>query len=312
MDIALVFPGQGSQKPGMAQDLAAAWPEAARVMHDADAALGLPLSATCFGGSAEALTATEVAQPALLAHGIAAWTVLAPRLAPHVRCAAGHSLGEFTAHVAAGTLDFADAMRLVRTRGEAMRDAATGRPGAMAAILGDLQRPIDAICADATREAGLVVPANYNSPGQVVVSGEAAGVERAMQLAKEAGAKRAMPLKVSGAFHSPLMAPARDALEAALGAASLRDPALPVYANVTAAPVTTAADARALLGEQLTGAVRWTETVRRIAADFPGIVFVECGPGHVLYGLIHKAVPGAEVWHAGTTADLETILSKVA
>lgn len=312
MDIALVFPGQGSQKPGMAHDLVAAHPQAAAVMREADAALGLDLSALCFGGSAEALMATEVAQPALLAHGIAAWTVLAERLRPHVRCAAGHSLGEFTAHVAAGTLDFAHAMRLVRTRGESMRDAAAGRPGAMAAILGDLRRPIEALCAEATRDAGLVVAANYNSPGQVVVSGEVAGVERVMQLAKEAGAKRAMPLKVSGAFHSPLMAPARDALEGALAAAELRDPAIPVYANVTAAPVTTATEARTLLGEQLTGAVRWTETARRIAADHPGIVFVECGPGHVLYGLIHKAVPGAEVWHAGTAADLETILTKVA
>lgn len=312
MDIALVFPGQGSQKPGMAHDLAARHPAAAAVMAAGDAALGFALSSLCYTGTADDLMATEVAQPALLAHGIAAWTVLAERLRPHVRCAAGHSLGEFTAHVAAGTLDFADAMRLVRTRGEAMRDAATGRPGAMAAILGDLQRPIDAICEEASRETGLVVPANFNSPGQVVVSGEAAGVERVMVLAKAAGAKRAMPLKVSGAFHSPLMAPARTALEGALAAAPMRDPAFPVYANVTAAPVTTAAETRTLLGEQLTGAVRWTETVRRIAADFPGIVFVECGPGHVLYGLIHKAVPGAEVWHAGTVADLETILTKVA
>ncbi|MCU0618802.1 MAG: ACP S-malonyltransferase [Gemmatimonadaceae bacterium] len=312
MDIALIFPGQGSQKPGMAQDLAARFPAAADVMARADAALGFPLSALCYGGPADALVATEVAQPALLAHGAAAWAVLADALRPHVRAAAGHSLGEFTAHHAAGTLGLEAAVRLVRTRGEAMRDCGLARPGAMAAILGDTDQPIEAICEAATREAGTVVPANFNSPGQVVISGEIAGVERAMALCKAAGAKRAVPLPVSGAFHSPLMAPARTALEGALRASAMRDPSVPVYANVTAAPVRTADEARALLGEQLTGAVRWTELVRRIAADHPGVIFIECGPGTVLQGLVRKIVPGAEVWPAGTAADVETILSKVA
>jgi [acyl-carrier-protein] S-malonyltransferase len=312
MDIALVFPGQGSQKPGMAHDLVQRHAAAAELFRRADAALGFALSTRCFEGPAELLTSTDNAQPALLAHGIASWTLLADRLRPHVRAAAGHSLGEFTAHVAAGTLDFAPALHLVRTRGEAMLAAGVARPGTMAAILGDLHRPIEAICDDATREAGTVVPANFNSPGQVVISGEVDGVERAMALAKEAGARRAVPLQVSGAFHSPLMAPARTALERALETAALADATVPVYANVSAAPVTEAAEARALLGEQLTAPVRWTDVVRRIAADIPGVVFVECGPGHVLSGLIRKIVPGADVWPAGTADDIDAILARVA
>jgi [acyl-carrier-protein] S-malonyltransferase len=310
-DIALVFPGQGSQKPGMGHDLVDAHPAADDIFKAADSALGIPLSTLCFEGPAETLMETHNAQPALLTHGVAVWRILADRLAPKVRCAAGHSLGEFTAHVAAGTMDFDTAVRLVRKRGELMLAAGNATPGAMAAILGDLDRPIESICEAATREAGRVVPANFNSPGQVVISGDVAGVERAMELAKEAHARKCMRLKVSGAFHSPLMAPARAGWDAALAAAPMRDSRVPVYANVTAAPVTDAEAARALLSEQIAAPVRWTESIRRIGAEYPGITFIEVGPGHVLTGLIHKIIPGAIVLPAGTAANVDAILAQV-
>jgi [acyl-carrier-protein] S-malonyltransferase len=312
MDIALVFPGQGSQKPGMGQDLAAAHPAAADVFRAADAVLGAPIASLCFEGPAETLTETHNAQPALLTHGVAAWRVLGDALRPHVRATAGHSLGEFTAQVAAGACSFETAVALVRRRGELMLAAGRERSGTMAAILGDLDRPIEAICEAATADADVVVPANFNCPGQIVISGTVAGVERAMALCKEAGAKRAVPLQVSGAFHSPLMAPARTGLEAALADAAFADARVPVYANVTAAPVRTAAEIRTRLGEQLTAPVRWTESIQRLAADFPGITFVEMGPGTVLAGLVKKIVPGAIVWPAGTAADVDAILAKVA
>ena len=205
MDVVLLFPGQGSQKPGMAKDLVEALEPAREVFAAVDSALGDPLSTLCFDGPAEALTLTHNAQPALLAHGAAVWACVRDRVAASVKAAAGHSLGEFTAYHAAGTVDVSRAARLVRRRGELMRDSGEQRPGAMAAILGDVDGGIEAICERASADGGCVVPANYNSPGQVVISGEVASVERAMELAKAAGAKRAIRLNVSGAFHSPLM-----------------------------------------------------------------------------------------------------------
>jgi [acyl-carrier-protein] S-malonyltransferase len=312
MRLVLLFPGQGSQAPGMARDLAAAFPAAAAALAAVDDALGAPLSRLMAGGPADELTRTENAQPALLAHGAAAWAVLRDAAAGRVAAAAGHSLGEFTAYHAAGALPLAAAARLVRRRGELMAAAGAERPGTMAALLGDPDRPLEELCAEAAREAGTVVPANYNSPGQVVISGEVAGVERAMALAKAAGVRRAVRLNVSGAFHSPLMAPALPGLERAIGEAALADPAFPVYANVTAAPVTRAADARALLARQLTAPVRWTELARAVAADHPDAVFAEVGPGQVLAGLVRKCVPGAEVVPCGTAADLDALLTRLA
>lgn len=309
MDIALVFPGQGSQKPGMAHDLVEVYPLAAETFRQADEALGFPLSTLCFGGPAETLMETHNAQPALLTHGVAVWRVLAERYGARMRCAAGHSLGEFTAHVAAGTLDFETAVRLVRTRGELMHAAGAARPGAMAAILGDLTVRVRELCERATREVGVVVPANFNSPGQVVISGEVAGVERVMELAREHGARKCMRLQVSGAFHSPLMASARSGWEAALADVEMHDARIPVYANITGLPVTGAEASRQLLGDQITAPVRWTETIRHIAADYPGITFLELGPGHVLGGLIRKIVPDAAVFPAGTAANLDAILA---
>ena len=309
MDIALVFPGQGSQKPGMGKDLVDLYPIAAETFHDADEALGFPLSTLCFEGPADRLMETHNAQPALLTHGVAVWRLLRERFGSRMRAAAGHSLGEFTAHVAAGTFDFETAVRLVRKRGELMQAAGEARPGAMAAILGDLTVRVRELCERASMDAGVVVPANFNSPGQVVVSGEVAGVDRVIELALQHGARKCMRLHVSGAFHSPLMSAAKPGWEAALADVEMHDSRVPVYANITGVPATSAEAARQLLGDQLTAPVRWTETIRHIAADYPGITFVELGPGHVLSGLIRKIVPDATVLPAGTAANLDALLA---
>ena len=311
MNVVLLFPGQGSQKPGMAKDLVDALPAARDVFATVDRALGEQLSTLCFDGPAETLTLTHNAQPALLAHGAAVWAAVKDRIASRVRAAAGHSLGEFTAYHAAGSLDAADAARLVRRRGELMLHSGEQRPGTMAAILGDVNGGIEAVCARASADGGCVVPANYNSPGQVVISGEVAAVERAMELAKAAGAKRAIRLNVSGAFHSPLMEVARDGLAAAIDAVEFRDPAFPVYVNVSGEPVRSAADARRLLLEQLTAPVRWTRLIERVAADYPDALYVEMGPGNVLTGLVKKIAPTLQTATCGTVAEVETLLSRV-
>jgi [acyl-carrier-protein] S-malonyltransferase len=312
MEIVLLFPGQGSQKPGMGKDLAEAFPEARAAFEQADEALGVPISRLCFDGPAEELTLTHNAQPALLAHGAAVWQIARERIGKWVRAAAGHSLGEFTAHYAASALSLGAALRVVRRRGELMYESGVRRPGAMAAILGALQRPIEEVCEGASREAGLVVPANYNAPGQIVISGEVAGVERAMALAKEAGAKRAMRLNVSGAFHSPLMQTAEGGLGEALDAASMRDPNFPVYANVDGAPVRSAIVGRDRLVRQLTSPVRWIEEVQALARDFPDALFVEMGPGTVLVGLVRKIAPSIQSASCGTVAEVEELLGLVA
>jgi len=312
MDVVLLFPGQGSQKPGMGKDLAEAFPEARQAFDAVDDALGVALSTLCFDGPAEELTLTHNAQPALLAHGAAVWAVARERLAPRVRAAGGHSLGEFTAYVAAGSFSVEAGARVVRRRGELMYESGVKRPGAMAAILGDTDRPIEEICAEASKEAGLVVPANYNAPGQIVISGEVAGVERAMALTKEAGAKRALRLNVSGAFHSPLMAVAAPGLAEALDRTPPGAPTFPVYANVSAEPVTDADRARQLLLAQLTSPVRWVDEVRAIAARYPDALYVEMGPGTVLAGLVKKIVPGVRTAGCESASDVEELLELVA
>ncbi|HKG93261.1 MAG TPA: ACP S-malonyltransferase [Gemmatimonadaceae bacterium] len=311
-DIVLLFPGQGSQKPGMGKDLADAFPAARAVFEEVDATLGAPISRLCFEGPADELTLTHNAQPALLAHGAAVWAVARERLAGRVRAAAGHSLGEFTAYHAAGSLSLADSASLVRRRGELMYRTGTERPGAMGAVLGQLGTPVDDICAQASAEAGLVVPANYNNAEQVVVSGEVSGVDRALELAKAAGAKRAVRLNVSGAFHSPLMEPAVAGLREALAARPPADPGFPVYSNVTEQPVERGSQAAELLARQLTSPVRWQGLVRNIAAAYPGALFVEMGPGNVLTGLMKRIAPDATVATCGTAADVEKLLLQVA
>jgi [acyl-carrier-protein] S-malonyltransferase len=312
VDVVLLFPGQGSQKPGMGKDLADAFPEARDTFAEVDDALSFPLSALCFEGPADELTLTHNAQPALLAHGAAAWRVVRNSLLPHVRAAAGHSLGEHTAYHAAGSTTLPEGAKLVRRRGQLMYEEGINRPGAMAAILGKLQQSVESLCEQASRSAGVVVPANYNTEEQIVVSGEVSGVERVMHLAKEAGAKRAVRLPVSGAFHSPLMEPAEKGLRDALASTNFAEPAFPVYSNVTENESTGAADARELLATQLTSPVRWAGEITNIASRFPDALFVELGPGAVLTGLLSRIVPAARGVACGTPSDVEKLLAQVA
>jgi [acyl-carrier-protein] S-malonyltransferase len=233
------------------------------------------------------------------------------RLAPYVRAAAGHSLGEFTAYYAAGALSLGDAVTLVRRRGELMDDSGLKRPGAMAAILGLDEVTVEEACRRASSNGRSVVPANYNTPEQLVISGEVAAVERAMEIAKELGAKRAVRLKVSGAFHSPLMEVARDGLRRALDDAHFTAPAFPVFCNVSGLPVTEVDDTRRLLLEQLTSPVRWTAVIRGLATTFPNAVFVEMGPGNVLTSLTKRIAPSVKSATAGTAAEVAQLLGMV-
>lgn len=312
MQVVLLFPGQGSQKPGMGKDLAGAFPEARRVFEEVDEALGFALSELCFEGPADDLTATLNAQPALLAHGAAVWAVAKNALGARVCAAAGHSLGEHTAYHAAGSTTLADAARLVRRRGQLMYETGVTRPGAMAAVLGKLDDSIESLCELATRSGGLVVPANYNTAEQIVVSGEVAGVERLMALAKQNGAKRVVRLPVSGAFHSPLMEPAVPGFEEEVKRTEFSEPDFPVYSNVTEHPSASSADARDLLVKQLTAPVRWAGEITRMAAEHPDALFVEMGPGNVLTGLLTRIVPSARGIPCGTPADFDKLVNQLA
>ncbi|MSR35432.1 MAG: [acyl-carrier-protein] S-malonyltransferase [Gemmatimonadetes bacterium] len=285
----------------MGRELADDHAAARRVFEQADAALGAPLSRLMWEGPEEELTLTRNAQPAILVHSYAVLVVLRDRLG-EVALAAGHSLGEFSAHVAAGTLSFEDALRAVRLRGELMHKAGVERPGTMAAVLGLGEDAMRAACAAVT--AGICVPANFNSDWQVAISGDEAGVAEGMARAKEAGAKRAVPLNVSGAFHSPLMEPAQQGLRAHLEGITFSDPAFPVVSNVTAEPVRSGAEARELLVRQLTAPVLWCAsiaTMLREGADR----FLELGPGSVLCGLNKRNAKGAPCAFAGTPAEVE-------
>jgi [acyl-carrier-protein] S-malonyltransferase len=299
--IGLLFPGQGSQAVGMGRDLAERWPEARAVWEAADEALGFRLSKLCWEGPEEELTLTRNAQPALLAHSAAAWAVLRSA-GIDVVCAAGHSLGEFSAYHAAGSLELADALRTVRRRGELMFESGQQRPGGMAAVLGLDDDVVEGVCGEASTEDTVVVAANFNSPGQVVVSGDVDAVERASGLLISAGAKKVQRLNVSGAFHSPLMAVAAPGLTEQLDAAPFRDPAFPIVSNVTASTVSEASEARMLLVEQLTSAVRWTASVRTMLGL--GVTrFLEVGTGKVLTGMLKRIDPAA----AGTGVALGTV-----
>jgi [acyl-carrier-protein] S-malonyltransferase len=286
---ALVFPGQGSQFVGMGRALAQSEPTAADIFARADYLLGFPLSTLCWEGPAQALNDTVNAQPALLVHSIAAWSVLQQRL-PGFRPAlvAGHSMGEFTALVAAEALGFDQALRLVRERGQAMHAAGALRPGGMAAVFGLEVAAVAELCAAVSRDLGAIVQvANDNCPGQVVISGEAAALDRALELLPPDGAKKTVRLAVSIASHSPLMEPAQERLARAIGAAGISDPSIPIIGNVEAALLTTADAIRRDLQAQLTSRVRWTESVQAMRAA--GVrTFAEVGPGNVLCGLIRR------------------------
>jgi [acyl-carrier-protein] S-malonyltransferase len=304
----LVFPGQGAHKVGMGKDLAEAFPEARDTFAAIDEALGLPLSRIMWEGPEDTLLETRNAQPAILAHSLAVHAVAGARLG-RVAGAAGHSLGEYSAYASAGTLTPVEAARLVRTRGELMHQAGQQRPGAMAAVLGLASEAVVRACAAASSADQVVVAANLNAPDQTVISGDPPAVERAGQECKTAGAKRVLPLKVSGAFHSPLMKPAERRLTEVLEAAPLADPVFPVVANASAEPVTDAATARHLLATQLTAPVRWVDSVRRLAGLAPGARFVELGPGAVLAGLVKRILPEPVVLSLGTAAEVERFLA---
>ena len=303
MSLALIFPGQGSQYVGMGAPLAKRHPAAAAVLRESDDILGLPLSRIMAQGPSEVLTQTKNAQPAILAHSVAALRAAADHIGSPA-FAAGHSLGEFSAHVAAGTLTFADALKTVRLRGELMYRAGVERPGMMAAVLGLGDAEVEDLC---TRvEGGVCQPANFNSEGQVVISGDVAGVQQGMALAKEAGAKKVVSLNVSGAFHSALMEPVATALRERLDALHFRDPAFPVVSNVTAEPVTTASDAKELLVRQVTAPVRWSGSIRTMLQG--GVDrFAEVGPGNVLCTLNRRNAKGFPCSTLGEPADFESM-----
>jgi [acyl-carrier-protein] S-malonyltransferase len=296
---AFLFPGQGSQYVGMAKDLYDQHPEARKLIDQADAIVGFPLSVICFQGPEEELKQTKNTQPAIFLH-----SVIAARFyrGEQASMAAGHSLGEYSALVYAGALTFEDGLRLVRLRGELMQRAGVEQPGTMAAVVGLEPAVVDEAC-QAASEAGIVQAANFNSPGQIVISGSVPGVRRAMELAKERGAKLVKELPVSGAFHSPLMASAKSGLRDALENTAIRDAAIPVYANVSAKPVRKAEEIRRLLNEQLTSPVRWEETIRNMAADGAS-TFVEIGPGKVLQGLVKRIRSDVQTRGIETMSDI--------
>lgn len=299
--LAFLFPGQGAQIVGMGKDFADASPAARRVYDEAARVLGWDVAARCFTGPQAELDRTSISQPAILTTSMAIVAAMEEAGSKHVKeCAgvAGLSLGEYSALVMARAVSFADALRLVQKRGQFMEEACLQNPGAMASVIGLDEDIIEAICAQA-REVGMVVAANFNSPGQVVISGAQEAVARAGELARERGAKRVLPLAVSGAFHSPLMAPAAAKLEAELNSTPIAAPALPVIANVTAAPVTDAEDVRRSLARQVKAPVLWGPSMRRLIDD--GFTrFVEVGPGKVLQGLMKRIAPDAPVLNLST------------
>lgn len=340
--IAFVFPGQGSQAAGMGADVYAASPAARSVFDAADTALGFALTHLCFEGPEETLRETVNAQPAIVAVSLALLAALREALgaaAPDIAAAplfagpprpaytAGHSVGEYTAAAAAGALDLAGTLRLVRERGRLMHEEGTRCAGGMAAIIGLDDAALGAICDEATLRArgelgvaagapethpgaGRVIVANYNSPGQTVLSGERRALDLALDLARERGARRVMPLSVSGAFHSPVMAPAASGLAAAIAQAPIQAPEIPIISNITAEPLTTAAALRDELARQIAAPVQWSRTVEYLSSQ--GVTtFVEIGPGQVLSGLIKRIAKGATLLSVGSAEDVPAVAQRL-
>jgi [acyl-carrier-protein] S-malonyltransferase len=308
--IAFLFPGQGSQAVGMGRELREKFAVAARTFEEADEALGFAISKLCFEGPEEELRLTENTQPAILTVSVAAWRVLEGEgVRPEL--AAGHSLGEWSAHVAAGTLSFADAVRAVKARGRAMQQAVPAGQGGMAAVLMLDAEKVAEACAEAAAETGLTVAAaNLNSPGQTVISGALAGVEKATEISKAKGARRAVMLPVSAPFHCALMQPAQEEVARVLGGIRMSDPRIPVAANVTGALVRTAAEARDALTRQVTGAVKWVDCVQALIGAGAN-TFIEVGPGKVLTGLMKQIDAGQRAMNVEDGATVEKAVEEM-
>lgn len=311
--IAFTFPGQGSQAVGMGKDLAAAYPEARAVFEEVDAALGQKLSETMFEGPEDVLRLTENAQPALMASSIAVLRVLESRgvrLADRAKYVAGHSLGEYSALCAAGTFSLTDTARLLRTRGQAMQKAVPVGHGAMAALLG-LDLETARAVAEEAAQGEVCQVANDNAPGQVVISGATAAIERAVEIAKAKGAKRALLLPVSAPFHCALMQPAAEAMAVALSEVEMHAPVVPLVANVLATPISDPAEIRQRLVEQVTGVVRWTETITWLAWQGGVTQLVELGTGKVLSGLAKRITPDVTTLSISGAADIDALVAQL-
>lgn len=310
MSLAFIFPGQGSQAPGMGRELAEAHAAAREVFAEADEALGFRLSRLCFEGPAEELQLTENTQPAILATSVAVLRAAQGEGLPGPDFVAGHSLGEYSALVAAGALSLRDAVTVVRKRGRYMQEAVPVGAGAMAAVIGAEIETVEAVCKEAAREGEICSAANINSPHQIVIAGSAAAVERAMPLLKERGAKRAIALKVSAPFHCALMLPAQERLAADLDEIEFKDLSVPLVTNVDAAVIRTGAEARAALVRQVSSPVRWRESVELLSREGVGL-FIEVGPGKVLSGLVRHTTHEARSLHVEDAASLGAALAAV-